>query len=140
MNIAISSEQVLLYGIVGAGFLIYVPAYLVVAYGRFQVGFDLSAPRSLFDKLPDYAKRATWAHQNCFEAFALFVAAALMAYVSGNASAYTSWAVVAFLMARFAYSVFYILDISVMRSLMWAIGVVAIASLMGTALWGNLLV
>ncbi|AFY70545.1 hypothetical protein Pse7367_2282 [Thalassoporum mexicanum PCC 7367] len=139
MDIALPPSQILLYGIVAAAALIYLPAYAVVAYGRFQVGMDFGAPRSLFEKLPDYAKRATWAHQNCFECFALFVAAALMVYVSGHASAYTSWAVLVFLMARFAYSVFYILNVPVMRSMMWAIGMASIAGLMATSLWGNLL-
>ena len=43
----------------------------------------LAAPRAVFDRLPPYAQRATWAHQNAFEAFMLFAAAALMAYVTG---------------------------------------------------------
>jgi len=33
----------------------------------------------MFDKLPPYAQRATWAHQNSFEAFIMILAAALMA-------------------------------------------------------------
>ncbi|MDE5088163.1 MAG: MAPEG family protein, partial [Trichodesmium sp. St16_bin2-tuft] len=61
--------------------LIYAP-FLVVAYGRVTVGYDLGAPRAMFEKLPDYAKRATWAHQNSFETFILFAAASFMAYVT----------------------------------------------------------
>jgi len=34
-----------------------------------RVGLNLAAPRTMFDKLPPYAQRANWAHQNSFEAF-----------------------------------------------------------------------
>ncbi|MFN5979037.1 MAG: MAPEG family protein, partial [Pseudanabaena sp.] len=75
MNLTLTPSQILLYGIAIAGGLIYLP-YIVVAYGRVSVGIDMNAPRAMFDRLPDYAKRATWAHQNSFEVFALFATAA----------------------------------------------------------------
>jgi uncharacterized MAPEG superfamily protein len=110
-----------LYSIAAAAILIYVP-YVVVAYGRWRVGFDLAAPRALFDKLPPYAQRATWAHQNSFEAFMIFAAAALMAYVTGVNSSLGVLAAIAFIVARLLYSIFYILNIPILRSLMFGIG------------------
>jgi uncharacterized MAPEG superfamily protein len=89
----------------------FICRFLVVASGRVQVGYDLSAPRAMFDKLPPYAQRATWAHQNSFEAFMIFTAAALMAYVTGQNSSLAVGSAIAFLIARTLYSVFYILDI-----------------------------
>ena len=71
---------IFLYAIAAAAVLIYLP-FLVVGYARMRVGYDTSAPRAMFDKLPPYAQRATWAHQNSFEAFMVFVAAALMAFL-----------------------------------------------------------
>lgn len=62
------TSALLLYGIVAAAVLVYVP-FLVVVYGRVKAGYDIAAPRALFDKLPAYAQRATWAHQNSFESF-----------------------------------------------------------------------
>ena len=106
----LNPAQVLLLGIPLAAITVYLP-YMVVAYGRFQVGFDPSAPRALFDKLPDFAKRATWAHQNSWEVFALFVAGALMVYVTGKASSATNITVLLFLVARVLFSLFYIFDI-----------------------------
>ncbi|QYO68933.1 hypothetical protein [Leptolyngbya sp. 7M] len=53
------TSALLLYGIVAAAVLIYVP-FPVVAYGRVKAGYDIAAPRALFDKLPAYAQRATW--------------------------------------------------------------------------------
>lgn len=84
----------------------------------------------MFDKLPSYAQRATWAHQNSFESFGLFAAAALMAYVTQVDSANAAYATLAYLIARLLFSVFYILNVPLLRSLMFAVGSVAIASLM----------
>jgi len=50
-----------------AAVLIYLP-FVVVAYARMRVGLNLAAP-TMFDKLPPYAQRANWAHQNSLEAF-----------------------------------------------------------------------
>lgn len=116
----ISTSAILLYAIAGAAITIYLP-FLVVAYGRAQVGNDLHAPRTLFDKLPPYAQRATWAHSNSFEAFMIFAAAALMAYVTGVDSVWATAAALIFVIVRILYSVFYILDIPVGRMLMFAL-------------------
>ncbi|NUN66096.1 hypothetical protein HCU40_15365 [Pseudanabaena biceps] len=128
MDLPISPSQVLLYGIAIAAGLIYFP-YIVVAYGRVSIGMDMNSPRAMFDRLPDYAKRATWAHQNSFEVFALFAAAALTTYVSDSASAQTSLYVLAFLAARFLFSLFYMLNLPWLRSPMWVISMVCIANL-----------
>ncbi|MBD2260071.1 MAPEG family protein [Pseudanabaena sp. FACHB-2040] len=111
----------LLVSIVIGSVLIYLP-FLVVGYARFQVGYDTSAPRAVFDKLPPYAKRATWAHQNSFEAFTLFAPAALMAYVTGQSSQVAVGAAIVYLIGRTLYSVFYILDVPLLRSLMFGLG------------------
>jgi uncharacterized MAPEG superfamily protein len=124
----LQDSVILLYCIVAAAALIYLP-FLVVASGRVQVGYDLSAPRTMFDKLPPYAQRATWAHQNSFEAFMIFTAAALMAYVTGQNSSLAVGSAIAFVIARTLYSVFYILDIPLARSLMFAIGSACSATL-----------
>ncbi len=116
-------SAIYLYAIAAAAALIYLP-FLVVGYGRMRVGYDTSAPRLMFDKLPPYAQRATWAHQNSFEAFMIFAAAALMAYVTGQNSALAAGAAIAFLIARTLYSIFYILNIPLGRSLMFGIGTV----------------
>ncbi|MBD3880396.1 MAPEG family protein [Phormidium tenue FACHB-886] len=118
-----------LYCIVAAAVLVYLP-FLVVAYGRVVAGYDMAAPRALFDKLPAFAQRATWAHQNSFESFSLFAAAALMATVTGVESAWAAGAAIAYLIARLLYSLFYILNIAIARSLMFAVGSAGIATLM----------
>jgi uncharacterized MAPEG superfamily protein len=101
---------IFLSSIVVAAILIYVP-YLLVAFARVQIGYDLSAPRAMFDKLPPYAQRATWAHENSFEGFMVFAAAALMAYVTGVNSPQGGNAAIIFIIARLLYSIFYIANL-----------------------------
>lgn len=117
----LSVSVTFLYCIVIAFLLIYLP-FLVVVYARLSIGYDYYAPRTMFEKLPPYAQRATWAHQNSFETFMIFAVAALMAYVSGVDSPTAVWAALTFITVRLFYSVFYILNIPILRSLMYAIG------------------
>ncbi|MEH1907624.1 MAG: MAPEG family protein [Nostoc sp.] len=120
---------IFLYSIAAAAILIYVP-FLLVAYARMRMGYEtFSTPRAMFDKLPPYAQRATWAHQNTFEAFMIFAAAALMAYVTGVNSSIAQVAAIAFVVARLLYSIFYILNIPLLRTLMFGIGTVSSATL-----------
>ncbi|AFY61381.1 MAPEG family protein [Synechococcus sp. PCC 6312] len=107
-----------------ASFLIYFP-YAVVAYGRFQAGFDIAAPRALFDKLSPMAQRAAWAHQNSFETFSPFAAAVLVALVAGVTSTTAEIAAIAFVISRFFYSICYIANIPLGRSLMFGVGTAA---------------
>jgi len=124
-----SASAILLYCIAAAAILIYLP-FLVVSYARAKVGLDLAAPRAMFDKLPPYAQRATWAHQNSFEAFMIFTAAALMAYVTGQNSNIAAACAIAFVVARLLYSIFYILNVPLARSLMFGIGGICSGTLM----------
>ncbi|MBU7581697.1 MAG: MAPEG family protein [Nostoc sp. TH1S01] len=119
---------IFLYCIAAAAVLIYLP-FLLVAYARLSVGYDMSAPRAMFDKLPPYAQRATWAHQNSFETFMIFAVAALMAYVTNVNSSVAVVAAIAFVVARLLYSIFYILNIPLLRSLMFAVSTLGSATL-----------
>ena len=129
----LSTPAMLLYAIATAAVLVYLP-FLVVAYGRLQAGYDMAQPRALFDKLPAYAQRATWAHENAFESFVLFAAAALMAYATGQQSALAGWAAIAYVVARLLYPTFYILNVPIGRSLMFLIGSLSITTLIGLSL------
>ncbi|MEL6438625.1 MAG: MAPEG family protein [Cyanobacteria bacterium J06621_8] len=122
MNLPVN--LILLGSILGAVILTYAP-FLAVGWGRVQVGYDMGAPRAMFDRLPGYAQRATWAHQNSFEALAIYGLAALMAYATGVESDWAKIAAIAFLVARLLYSVFYIANIPLGRSLMFAVGSLA---------------
>jgi uncharacterized MAPEG superfamily protein len=120
MLLGLPVSVILLDCIAAAAALVYAP-FLVVAFARLQLGYDQAAPRAMFEQLPAYAQRATWAHQNSFETFMLFSAAALMAFVTGVDSEPAGWAAIAFTIARLLFSVFYILNVPLGRSLMFAI-------------------
>ena len=125
MNLSVSA--VLIYSLVGAIVLAYAP-YALSAYGRVIVASKsenkmemFQKPRALFDTLPDFAKRAYWAHQNGFEALLVYAIAALSAVVTGVESQNAVYAAIAFLIARALYSVFYIANIAPLRSLMFGV-------------------
>jgi uncharacterized MAPEG superfamily protein len=126
-------QAILISAIAIAAFLVYAP-FFVVGLARAQAGFDTHAPRALFDQLPDWGKRATWAHQNAWEAFAIFTAAALMTAVVGVNSEIVLWLVGAHLLARSLFPVFYILDIPILRSMMFALGSLSSFTLMGLSI------
>jgi uncharacterized MAPEG superfamily protein len=134
---ALSGQTILLGAIAVAAGSVYIP-YIVVAYARWQVGYDMAAPRALFDQLPDYGKRATWAHQNSWEAFAIFTAAALMAYSTGQFSEPARWAAIVWIPARFLFSLAYILNIPPLRSLMYGIGSICSFTLMALSISSSL--
>ena len=126
--LSIPVPTLLLYCIAAAAVLVYVP-FLIVAWERIQTGYDSAAPRAMFDKLPAYAQRATWAHQNSLESIALFAPAAILAYVTGQDSQLAGIAAIAYVTARLLYSVFYILNLPLLRSLMFAVGTAGIVTL-----------
>ena len=128
---------ILLGAIAVAAGLVYVP-YIVVAYARWQAGFDLAAPRAIFDQLPDYGKRATWAHQNAWEAFAIFTAAALMAYATGQFSDLARGAAIIWVPARLLFAIAYIGNIPLLRSLMFGIGSICSFTLMALSISSSL--
>jgi uncharacterized MAPEG superfamily protein len=118
-----------LYCIAVAAVLLYVPGFVVAAYGRLQVGYDLRQPRTMIDRVPPYARRATWAHENSFEAFAIFAPAALMAYVTGLDGPAATIAAVLHPIARFLFQVFYIVDRPGLRGPMYVTGTLCSAIL-----------
>ena len=133
MTLPIPPQQVLFWAVALAAGLVYIP-YIVVAYGRVTSGFDPNAPRAIFDKLPPFAQRATWAHQNAFESVTLFAPAVILVLLAQAASPYTNGVVVTYLVARVAHSLFYIIGIAALRGLAWIVSIGCIASLYGTAI------
>jgi uncharacterized MAPEG superfamily protein len=111
-----------------ATLLIYFP-YIFVVVGRLQAGFDMAAPRALFAKLPPFAQRAVWAHENSFETFMPFAAAVLLTLFAGVNDATVAIASLSFVVARFLYSICYIANFPLGRSLMFGVGTAATLTL-----------
>jgi uncharacterized MAPEG superfamily protein len=89
---------------------------------------DLAAPRAMFERLPTWGKRASWAHQNSFEAFTLFAPACLLALVaSAHGWVPTAAAVAAAWLhpaLRLAYIPAYVANVPPLRALCWAGGTI----------------
>ena len=89
---------------------------------------DMAAPRAMFDRYPAWGKRASWAHQNSFEAFTLHAPAALLALMAviQGASLPTTAVIAAFAQPalRLAYIVAYVGNVPPARGLCWASGLV----------------
>jgi uncharacterized MAPEG superfamily protein len=70
-----------------------VPLGAARSQADFQLS-DLAAPRAMAERLPEWGKRANWAHLNSFEAFTLFAPAALLclivSQVGGPTAAYAA--------------------------------------------------
>ena len=99
---------------------------------------DLAALRSMFDRFPAWGKRASWAQQNSFEAFAMHAAAALLAVVAVlNGHALPGIAVAVALahpVLRVAYISAYILNVPIARSVAWFLGLLCSGILYGVGL------
>ncbi len=100
-----------------------VPLGAARAQSNFSLA-DLAAPRSMFDRYPAWGKRASWAHQNCFEAFGLHAPAAILALIAaihaGPLSATATIAALAHPFLRLFYIGAYVGNIPPLRAFCWA--------------------
>ena len=103
-------------------------------YEKKRAGFvftrDNGNPRAFLEKAEGAAARADAAQQNCFEAFAPFAAAVIVAHATGNAaqSVINIWAGL-FVLFRLLFIFCYIADEPRLRSMMWSAGFVCIIAL-----------
>lgn len=84
--------------------------------------FDNAAPRDYLATLEGWRKRANWAQQNSWEAFAPFAAAVIIAHLAGAKQGTIDVLAVTFVAMRIAYGLLYIADKPTLRSLAWTIG------------------
>jgi uncharacterized MAPEG superfamily protein len=121
--------------LLAAGVVVFSTVPLGAARSQADVQIaDLAAPRAMFERLPAWGKRATWAHQNCFEAFTLHAPAALLCLLAGlGGTAVTAPAAVAAAWLhpalRLAYIGAYVGNVPPLRGLCWAAGLVCSAIL-----------
>ncbi len=94
--------------------------------GRIKAGYsieNMSAPRALFNELPDFGKRAVWCHQNCWESISIHAPACLLCLITlpdSNISLIAAWI---HPLLRLLYIVAYVFNIPIARGLLWASGV-----------------
>ena len=102
---------------------VVVASLIPLGAARSQADFtmaDLAAPRAMFDRLPEWGKRAAWSHQNCFEAFTLHAPAALLCLLAGVSSPVAVAAAWIHPLLRLAYIPAYVGNMPPLRGLCWA--------------------
>ena len=101
-----------------AAFLPYVATGIAKAGSR----YDNARPRESMTHLKGYRARAYAAHANGFEAFPFFAAVVLMAAQTGADPLWINRLAMLFVAARIGYTLAYIADLALLRSLIWAVG------------------
>lgn len=102
---------------------VVVASLVPLGAARSQADFtvtDLAAPRAMFERLPEWGKRANWAHLNSFEAFVLFAPAALLCLIADVQSSSAVAAAWIYPALRLAYIAAYVANLPPLRSLCWA--------------------
>ncbi|MCP9824730.1 MAPEG family protein [Synechococcus sp. EJ6-Ellesmere] len=100
--------------------------------GRANADFtpeDLAAPRAMFERLPAWGQRASWAHQNSFEAFTLHAPACLLCLQAGAGGPLVAAAALLQPLLRLTYIGAYVANLPLLRSLCWAVALVCTAVL-----------
>ncbi|MEO8309426.1 MAG: MAPEG family protein [Pseudomonadota bacterium] len=105
-----------------AGLLPYAAALIAKAGAP---GFDNNDPRAWLARQQGYRARANAAQQNSFEAFAFFAAAVLVAHASRGQQAQVDMLAMVFVAARVLYLAVYLAGWGAIRSLVWAVGIIA---------------
>jgi uncharacterized MAPEG superfamily protein len=112
--------------ILAAGLLPYAATF--VAKGGAK-DFNNADPRGWLQRQEGFRHRANAAQLNSFEAFPLFAAAVLVAAFLRAPQARIDMLALGFIAARVAYLIFYLANISILRSLAWLAGMVCVVSI-----------
>ena len=116
---------------------VLVASIVPLGAARSQANFtlaDIAAPRAMFERLPAWGQRASWAHQNCFEAFVLHAPAVLLCLLVGATAPWTAAVALAHPLLRLVYIGAYVANKPLLRSLCWAMGLFCSALLYGAGL------
>lgn len=103
--------------------------YVTIALAKYDRGYDNRAPRDWEARLEGRARRAVFAHQNHFEAFAPFAAAVIIAHLARAPQLPVDVLAGAFIAARIAYTWAYLADRHALRSLLWMAGLACVIGL-----------
>jgi uncharacterized MAPEG superfamily protein len=108
-----------------AGLLPVLTAFIAKADKR----LDLHNPRDVHAVQTGVRKRAYGAHMNGNEAFPLFAAGVILAYLRGTPPHLLDAAALTWLLLRLAYTGAYLADLARARALLWLLSVLAAAGL-----------
>lgn len=82
-------------------------------------GYDNQHPREQQSKLTGFGARSLAAHQNAFESLIVFAIAILCAIATKTTGEFIQQLAMTHIAARIAYHIFYLMNLSTLRSLVW---------------------
>jgi uncharacterized MAPEG superfamily protein len=94
---------------------------LTVLVAKLHRGYDNRDPRGWLEQQQGLRRRADYAHRNHFEAFPFFAAATIIAHQLNAPQDAVDMLAIGFIAARIAYTLFYLADRFVLRSLAFII-------------------
>lgn len=107
------------------GILPYVWVTVAAGERRSQFGtVDNKLPRLQEASLKGRGARAMGAHNNAFEALPIFAAGVVIAHICGADPTWSMYLAVTWVIARVAHGVLYLADVDLLRSLVFAVGMV----------------
>lgn len=107
--------------------------YFTIAIAKYDRKYDNRSPRDWEERLEGRQRRAVFAHDNHFEAFAAFAAAVIVAHIAGAPQAWSNALAAAFVAIRVAYTWAYVADRHLLRSILWAAGMACVIGLFAGA-------
>ena len=108
--------------------VVVLASIIPLTLGRIKAGYsieNMSAPRALFNDLPDFGKRAVWCHQNSWESISLHAPACLFCLLTvpdSNLALIAAWT---HPLVRLLYILAYVFNIPPARGICWAIGLLS---------------
>jgi uncharacterized MAPEG superfamily protein len=97
--------------------------YMATGIAKSGGGYDNRQPREWLARQTGRRARANAAQKNSFEAFPLFAAAVLVASVAHAPQAHLDHCAELFVLSRVVYIGAYIVDLALLRSLVWVVGI-----------------
>lgn len=96
--------------------------YFFTVVAKTGKGFNNKIPREYLDSVTGFRKRAHWVQLNSFEAFPAFAVGVLIATQNVHQLFAINSLSVCFIIARILYSICYLANKDMLRSLFWGIG------------------
>lgn len=108
---------------------------LPLAYAMSQSGgYNNAHPRVQQAQLTGFGARAAAAHNNSFEALLVFGIAVLAALITQHITQTTEYLAIAFIALRIVYNVLYLANLALLRSTVWALGLVCSLTILGACI------
>lgn len=105
--------------------------YVFTIIAKSKKGYITSynkAPRIFLESLTGFRQRASWAAKNSFECFPFFASSVIIAYITKAIDiSLLNQLSITFIILRIIYGIFYMTNLSSLRSLVWFLGIIDIA-------------